>query len=203
MPDHWTRHKRLSPQQRLRQGCSAALLVGLATLVLVPLQAWAQGDAGANAVLGRPRQIRAPQIESEPVIDGRLDEQAWSRAERTGPFLVPGKRMLAGQQTEARFCRGGGALFIGVRCFDSDTLNLRAECATRDGGGIFNDDCVEIFLAPPGQVVYCHFAVNSKGVLYDSKGARLAGTAVPQSRRTFRRTPGRWRCGSRWPTWDR
>src|SRR5688572_13856328 len=61
--------------------------------------------------------------EERPVIDGRVDEMIWSRAEPFSAFIQqePNEGAAATERTEIRFLLDHDNFYIGVICFDTDT----------------------------------------------------------------------------------
>ena len=87
-----------------------------------------------------------PRIEETAVIDGRLDEPAWSKAARLGGFSeyqpVDGQR--ASERTEVLIWFSPKALHVGIIAYDSVPGSVRATSADRDN--IANEDWVRIYL---------------------------------------------------------
>ena len=72
----------------------------------------------------------------------------------------------------------GAKLYIGVHCEESEMKRIKAEVTERDGP-VYGDDCIEIFLIPPGSTVlakfeervrYVHLVINTLGTRYDEIG---------------------------------
>lgn len=113
-----------------------------------------------------------------PVIDGKLDDVCWREATVAGNYLLSAGRGLAKEQTRARIAYDGKCLYFAFMCRETcldPTLNqldkFKTEITTRDSLKLFGDDCVEIFIAPDEDPAgYYHIAINSSGVIYDSKG---------------------------------
>jgi len=107
-------------------------------------------DAEQAGELGvqRPR-VRAVRVEAPPEIDGVLDDDVWERAEVIDEFtqVDPEEGAPASERTEARVVYDERALYIGIRCFDSDVSGIRATQMQRDAGLGF-DDVLTISLDP-------------------------------------------------------
>jgi hypothetical protein len=117
---------------------------------------------------GKPA-LDVPLAEVAPAVDGRLDDAAWAKAAPlTVKDLNSGERGLL-HRTEARLLATRDALFIGVRCFDSDLAHVVATVTNRDGA-VWADDDVEIYLTPgeDPNLPYAQFAINPRGTLLDS-----------------------------------
>jgi len=104
-----------------------------------------------------------------PTIDGRLDDQLW-QVEPTIARLVPMKAdgyALVG--TEFWLSRDDAFLYVGVRCDEPRLPVMQTEMTARDGE-VWRDDSIEILIdSDHDQKTFRHFAVNSKGVLYDGR----------------------------------
>jgi len=73
-------------------------------------------------------------------------------------------------KTEAWVCTVKNTLVVSIRCYDSSMDKLLSTEKIRDGGSIWADDSVEIFLkiGPDENGPYYHIAVNAHGSIYDS-----------------------------------
>ena len=75
-------------------------------------------------------------IEQPIEIDGRLDEEAWQRAEPIGNFVQWGNSWDPGgppsQPTEVRFLFDGDNLYVGAICYDDDIANMIVNGLKRD-----------------------------------------------------------------------
>jgi len=87
-----------------------------------------------------------PRIDEQVVIDGRLDEPAWSKATRLGGFseYQPVDGQGASERTEVLIWYSPKALHVGIIAHDSVPGSVRATVADRDN--IRNDDWVRIYL---------------------------------------------------------
>ena len=112
-----------------------------------------------------------------PVIDGKNSDKCWQESSPLSPFLTVTGKMAKFQPTVARITRDDKNLYISFECFDSQldpVLNqlseIKANAKGRDSS-VFKDDSVEVFIAtdPDKPSEYHHFAVNTKGVIYDAK----------------------------------
>ena len=112
--------------------CSAALLVS------------------TTAVFGQDlHRLTIPNIELAPKIDGKLDDDCWSKAALAKDFRQsrPEEGAPATEKTEVRICRDDRALYVGVRCFDSQPDKIRAGVMQRDAP-VKGDDYFFILLDP-------------------------------------------------------
>lgn len=88
--------------------------------------------------------------EHAPVIDGRLDDEAWAEVKATGG-LVERKPTLRGTppvDTQFRVLFDNEAIYVGVWCQESQLDAIAARTKNRDDGSIFRDDAISIKLDP-------------------------------------------------------
>jgi hypothetical protein len=112
-------------------------------------------------------------------IDGRLDEPAW-RGEPTIPrlgLLANGKDPSEG--TRVWLAHDNKGLYLALRCAESNMPALKAELTER-GAPLYQDDDVEVFLLPPGEVAPLQLAMNALGTQSDSFGNNTPWQAAAQ-----------------------
>ncbi len=128
--------------------------------------------------------LQATRTSRPPVIDGQVTGEAvWAPAPPAGGFRLLGKPEVAATQvTEAYALFDERNLYFGFVCHEDRMEQLVAQVKTPDGN-VWEDDCVEVFLAPSqDRGRYLHFLVNCAGVLRDelvrdeawNSGARAA-----------------------------
>jgi hypothetical protein len=103
---------------------------------------------------------------SRIVVDGKLDEAAWSAAAPAMEFVFPWDTQTgAKQKTKARILWDDKNLYVGYEAEDLDIVAFHSE---RDDP-TYLDDCLEIFINPnPKQHdFYYGLEMNAKAVLYD------------------------------------
>jgi hypothetical protein len=85
--------------------------------------------------------ITIPKFDSEPVIDGKLDEEVWQKAAVFKDFyqIQPGDNTPASKETITRVGYDEKYLYVGIHAFDDPSL-IRATIAKRDD--VFGDDNV-------------------------------------------------------------
>jgi hypothetical protein len=114
----------------------------------------AASAAAEVASAGEPRITLPPEklnsvtvkrLDSKPVIDGALDDEAWKQATVLKDFYQtqPGDNIAPSYPTEVRIGFDSTHLYIGFHAFD-DPKGVRATLAKRDA--VLNDDYVAIFL---------------------------------------------------------
>ena len=103
-------------------------------------------------------------------LDGRLDEDIWSRAVPATNFIQqdPAMGQPATEQTEVRIVYNADKLYMGVTCFDSEPENLTSNQMARDGN-MWGDDqfqwVIDTFL--DGRTGYL-FEMNPLGAMGDA-----------------------------------
>src|ERR687894_124730 len=118
--------------------------------------------------------VRAPRIEAEPEIDGKLEEAVWGEAAVLTGFsqFSPADGVPAADSTEVWVFYSPTAIHFGIRAFEAHGA-VRATLADRDR--IAADDHVEIILGTfNDRRQVSVFAVNAFGV--QSDGTMLAGS---------------------------
>jgi hypothetical protein len=87
--------------------------------------------------------VKLPRFEKPPVIDGKLDDEAWKHANVLKDFyqVQPGDNIAPSKQTEVFLGIDAKFLYIAFHCYDEPD-KVRATIAKRDD--IFNDDYVGI-----------------------------------------------------------
>lgn len=144
-----------------------------ATIVLVHLLATAATGVGppsarASAPQSAGATVRAIRGEA-PVVDGRLDEPAWDRADPATGFVQrdPVEGAPAAFETEVRVLFSDEALYVGLRAFDPAPHEIMGPLAPRDSRptgdwfGVLLDTSYDRRSA-------FEFAVNPAGVRWDA-----------------------------------
>lgn len=114
-----------------------------------------------------------------PVIDAELGDSCWASASVTSRFLSNSTDDAPGEDTRVRLAWDDRCIYIAVEAFEANlapALNmLHLVPATKSGpdANVFADDCVEIFLDPPGDS-YFHFGANSGDGSYDAQATNSA-----------------------------
>ncbi len=142
--------------------CVAALLVS--------------GDAAAAdvidyAAIRATKRVAALRIDEPIVIDGRLDERAWERAEVAREFIQqqPQEGATTTEPSEIRFLYDADTLYVGGSFLDSDprggiTNELTRDFSARDG------DLITLVLDTfHDQRNAFNFMINPAGALRDSQ----------------------------------
>ena len=99
-------------------------------------------------------------ISVAPEIDGKLDEPVWQSLPEATGFYVLGGDLARAKQTFFRMGWDKDNLYIGIRCEEPDIMEVKG--ILTDGGPLWQEDSVEIFLAPAFPD-YFQFVVNTIG----------------------------------------
>jgi hypothetical protein len=133
-------------------------------------------DPSSRPPPGRSRSLAVPETVSAPVIDGRLDDNAWSGAAVADRFWISEQQRWPTESTEVRVTASRTHLYVAVRAFDRQPAAIEALQTRRDGGFGF-DDQVVVELDP--FLTYREistFSVNAAGTQADA----FAGGRVRQ-----------------------
>ncbi|MBI3923819.1 MAG: hypothetical protein HY318_20525, partial [Armatimonadetes bacterium] len=101
-------------------------------------------------------------------VDGRLTEPCWQKVLPLSLVISEDGRPPR-EASEAMALHDEKFLYVGFRCFDRDMNNLSAKLTARDSD-VWHDDCVEVYLQPPGKpdIMY-QMIVGAGGGLEDLK----------------------------------
>lgn len=165
----------------MRQNLMIFLLGAAFLLAFVP----AQADVRERPLLAIGRTAIAP------VIDGNLIEAAWAQAASVPLFCDFQTGRPAPANTRVLAVWNDDCLFVGFRCDEPRMGELRATLRDRDSS-LWGEDCVEVFLRPPGTEPYFHFIVNPLGTLYDALVQSASWNSL--SRAAARKGKAEWTC---------
>ncbi len=135
--------------------------------VVLVAAACATGASAEQSPAGAP--LRATRVAKPPVIDGNLDDQAWSGAPLpTGKWLSynPLHGDTVPQETAVWVAYDNDALYFAFRCDDPEPARIKTSITRRDN--IWADDWVGLSLDAlgTGQTSY-HLMVNPSGIQLD------------------------------------
>jgi hypothetical protein len=139
---------------------------------------------------GRRPMATAPPVATAPMIDGKLDDDAWQRPPSIdGVLLASGDREpQAGMQ--AWLAVDHENLYVAARCDEPQTDGIVAN-VTEDGGDVWQDDCVELFIDPRrSRGEYLQVVVNSIGAKWTEWHGREA--AAPEVQAAASVGEGEW-----------
>src|SRR5437667_2766949 len=120
--------------------------------------------------------IRATLIRAPVTLDGRLDEPFWAAADSIDDFRQrePLEGSPTTERTVVRVAHDADALYIVVRCYDSNMRSVRASQLRRDAD-LSSDDNVRLLIDSfddrRGAFV---FGTNPNGAMWDAQFAGVA-----------------------------
>ncbi|WP_428099252.1 carbohydrate binding family 9 domain-containing protein [Candidatus Rariloculus sp.] len=130
-------------------------------------QAPAQTPAGEGEAA---KSFEVPRVDGEPVVDGVLDEELWSRAVLIDDLhqINPIEYAAPSQLSEIRLYYDDDALYVAARLWDSESDRITAQ-VLRQGEGLGNEDQFAIIIDPylDRRSGY-RFQVNPNGVRWDA-----------------------------------
>lgn len=115
------------------------------------------------------RSVAVPLVSAAPILDGRLDEDAWSHCTPTGGFRT-GAGEPATPGTSVRICRTMDTFYIAVTADEPAMGDLRGSAAERDAA-MDADDSLQLVFWPRSAGARYEFQVNTIGTMADRKAA--------------------------------
>ncbi len=115
--------------------------------------------------------IRATLIRAPVTLDGRLDEPFWATADSTDDFRQrePLEASPATERTVVKVAHDAGALYIVVRCYDSNMHGVRASQLRRDAD-LSSDDNVQLLIDSYNDRRSAFmFGTNMNGAMWDAQ----------------------------------
>ena len=187
-----------SPEDRRPAALTPADVTGGLTLGDGSVDAFVPGrTTAAGSGIGNGAGVVPARVPAGPVIDGRLDDDAWSGAVRITDFVQmnPLDGAPASEPTEVYLAYDNNNFYVGVYAHYSDPTLMRANRVERDQ--TVRDDKLTVYFDPfmDQQRAYV-FSVNGYGVQGD---ATLDSGGSRGGRR--RQGGGRWRPQGR-AAWD-
>jgi hypothetical protein len=145
----------------------ALLVVIAATLAATTLADSAAAQAGASHT---PRAaFAATRVSRAPVIDGRLDDEAWQDVEAAASFTQqdPDEGQPATERTELRIAYDDEAVYIGARMYDGEPLLIARRLSSRDDES--DADSLDVYLDPMhDHQTGAGFQISAAGVQRDA-----------------------------------
>jgi hypothetical protein len=129
-----------------------------ALVLLVPVLGCGEPPAGVDSEPAVERIAECRRASGPIVIDGKLDEPAWAKAEVLRNFAVFWEKRAAKTATRARLLWDNNYLYFAAEMEDTD---LYADIKERNGQ-IWYNDVFEMFFKPRmDQLAYFEFQVNA------------------------------------------
>ena len=120
-----------------------------------------------------PPKVTPPKVaptKAAPMkADGVLDDAVWKGARELALTKLEFGEAANGK-TRVLVAYDQDKLYLAAECSDDPVTlkNLVADATQHDADGIWNDDCVELFIDPTGKrATYYQIIINSKGVTWD------------------------------------
>ena len=125
------------------------------------------GTSMAVAASAKPRVVKAVRAGRPPLVDGKLNDACWKKAEPITGFVKLGATQPARWQTFGYVCYDDSHLYIGLKCLMPEGTEPVGQMRPHDSD-VFHDDVVEIML-DPGRTRsdYYQLAVNAYGATFD------------------------------------
>jgi hypothetical protein len=122
-------------------------LLGWASPVLA-FQGAQVGEGKDTVEVFSPSRMKAGELIGEISMDGRLDEEAWSRAPHFSGFIqgTPVQGIPAEEDTEVRVIFSDDAIYVGARMYESNPSGIVKRLVRRDQEGTY--DYLSISLDP-------------------------------------------------------
>src|SRR5437879_10573075 len=120
--------------------------------------------------------IRATAIPTAVTLDGKLDEPFWTTADSIDDFRQrePLESFPATERTVVKVAHDADALYVAVRCYDSDARGVRASQLRRDAD-LSSDDNVQLLIDSfDDRRSAFLFGTNPNGAMWDAQFSGVA-----------------------------
>ncbi len=135
---------------KVRENVTFKTLVVLSALLMANGMRTGAGEAGC-------RSVRA---DAPLILDGKLDEDFWQRAESHGSFTILGEDGKVAGDTVFRVAYDDAWLYIGMDCANPNMEALQPIIRGHDQGAC-NDESIELFLDPGTDGgMYLHYMLS-------------------------------------------
>jgi len=125
------------------------------------------GPVGGAKRLPPPPTGYVVEGKTAPAVDGKLDDAAWKQVRPLSLGTMHG-RGRPGAAAQVLLLHSAGQLYVGFRLDEPNVDKIRRKVTQFDGPA-YQDDSVEMFLAPKGGSRWYQFIVGAGGALADSK----------------------------------
>ena len=127
--------------------------------------------AAQTATESGQKRLSAARAKTAPVIDGILDEAAWSAVEPITDFVQtePSEGLPASERTEVRLLYDDKMIYVGVICHDADPSRIVTTDSRRDSGLDSMDSFRMIFDTYHDRQNGFIFGTNVTGIEYDAQ----------------------------------
>lgn len=109
--------------------------------------------------------------DTPPAIDGDISDAVWQKSADLGPFVCINPLSMPEERTDAFVLWDDDNIYVAFDCRESQMDKLVAVRSGRDAEDSWEDDCVEVFIAPRGpEEPYYHFILTAAGSVLDERG---------------------------------
>ncbi len=129
---------------------------------------WGKYAEKLKKTISGQNDIPLREAEGKIVIDGVLDEDDWRRAPLVTGFQVIKTGAEPREETRVKVLYDADNWYVGIEAMTEHAWSPLKTLVTERDGNVWEDDSVEVFIAPPGGD-YCHWVINSIGAYYDAK----------------------------------
>jgi len=112
-------------------------------------------------------------LEQPPLIDGKTDDKAWENIPDATGFYVFGSDGKYAVEAQTYFKAGWTADALYVQVCSDENSPEKIVGLLKDGGDLWKEDSIELFIHPGGAPGYAHMVVNTLG----SRRNKLRSTA--------------------------
>ncbi len=138
------------------------------------------------------KQVAIPVVDTAPACDGDLSDAVWQKAAKLDPFVRMDGSGVPSQQTTVRLCADSANLYVGAEMAEENIANLTARIA-KDGGPVWEDDCLELFFDPAFQRKdFVQIVINSLAKVYCSNPQDKSWQPVSQRAAKVEADKKRW-----------
>jgi hypothetical protein len=126
-------------------------------------------------VTSRPAFIQYQNNCDTAVIDGKLDDAVWQKAQFASGFGDSTRGQPVGDVLDSRFAMAmdGQYLYFAATGNVDDLASMKTKAAERDGA-VYNDECFDLNIYIPERKLTYQFVVNPSGMLYDgTRGEKI------------------------------
>lgn len=111
------------------------------------------------------RATRVTEADRAPVLDGKLDDAIWGKAQVVADFrqFEPAPGAAGTERTEARIVIDGQAVYVAMRMHDSHADSIRSQLLRRDDGGASADWAAVILDSYHDRRTAYRFATTPRG----------------------------------------
>jgi hypothetical protein len=128
-----------------------------------------------KAFLGKKQsELKVNKKTDKIIIDGKLEESDWKKADFTSGFIALDGKTGADPQTFVKILYDDNNIYLAVEAMEPEPGKMKISAKERDGA-VYSDNSLEFFISSPGmdamidtQGRYAHIVVNPNGVIYDS-----------------------------------